>query len=636
MRSNTMADGGMPPERPVSSALASTSAAHSSPIRDRGGPTTTFTAPSTSPVLSAWLRSRSPNVYFTLCFNFLDGAFYSMWAVQLLPVFLFETTSSITFVSLSATVSGVAQLLGALLAGCIADRQPRQHSIRVGAVCAMVALVVFVSAFWTVRVEVILCAQALWGLYTGIISTSVEALFADSVPQGHRTSIYNVKWIIQTACYVVGYGMAALLFLIWGNSWGMQRVRVAMTLGVVVHPLALVPLCFLRDRYAVDEEHDTLRSDSIRDSVNRGEAPAEEPAPTIVTTTAERDAAIEPHVNFSQEVTTQQQQPTSAASRSLTSRGRLWFTEAASSSASANAFIRETLDGNTGGIEEIPDTASRKLNREEAHGVPVNDASPLYQQPPNEVFASGETPESALWKRHTAPSVQHYRWRDWGGGLPLVPYWLYAADFLLAMGSGMSLPYFPLFFAIECRVSPASLNAIYIVSTLLTAAISSCLPWLIHSCGLGRVPTALFVRLLGTAALAIFATATTMPSLIMLFLCRNSLMNSVFGITRSVIMDCVHKESRAKWSALESVSFASWAGSAAIGGYITAHRGYRFNFVLTAALQFLASLLMIPAAFGEQALYAPLRDAPQLVENSNTAASSTAPSDTVKETRSKR
>ncbi|KAG5482724.1 hypothetical protein CUR178_06761 [Leishmania enriettii] len=164
----------------------------------------------------------------------------------------------------------------------------------------------------------------------------------------------------------------------------------------------------------------------------------------------------------------------------------------------------------------------------------------------------------------------------------------------------MSLPYFPLFFASDRDVIPAGLNGIYIASTLLTAATSFSLPRLIHNCGLGRVPTSLCVRLVGTEALFVLATAqpqssaATFPAAIALFVCRNALMNSVFGVTRSVIMDCMAKDNRAKWSALERVSSLSGAGSALFGGYITKRYGYRRNFFATAVLQVTATLLMTP------------------------------------------
>ncbi|KAG5483049.1 hypothetical protein LSCM4_07263 [Leishmania orientalis] len=592
---------------------------------------TTAAASSTSSLSPRWLSAYSPNVPVTLCFSFLDGSCYSIWAVQLLPVFLLNISSSVVTVSWSASVGGVAQLLGALAAGCIADRQPRQRCIRAGTACAAVSLTVFACAFWTSRVWLILCAQALWGLYTGITSTTVEALFADSVPQGQRTTIYNVKWVIQTICYVVGYGTAALLFFVWGNSWDPHRVRVVMTLGVVMHPIAFVPLCWLQDRYAVQEWVEvTSRSDTQRSVVVADAACASESAPATVAT-MEQDAVLDPSVGPAVKSATQQ--PTGTGSVPAAERASVdlphappegahfRFTEALPLSDNAAAFGQENSEDGAGGVRSSTAAAIKNALREEFITASAKGKRTCLQhRQPNWITTSRVAGEGAPQVRHVAGNLIHCRCYDLIP-LPSVPYWICLVDLLLAIGSGMSLPYFPLFFASDRDVSPAGLNGIYIASTLLTAATSLCLPWLIHSCGLGRVPTALCVRLVGTAALFVLATAqphssaATFPATVALFLCRNALMNSVFGVTRSVIMDCVAKGNRAKWSALESVSSLSWAGSAVFGGYITKRYGYRRNFFATAVLQLTATLLMIPAAFGARALDSLRSEQPQSVED---------------------
>lgn len=186
----------------------------------------------------------------------------------------------------------------------------------------------------------------------------------------------------------------------------------------------------------------------------------------------------------------------------------------------------------------------------------------------------------------------------------MVPYWMCAVDLLLSIGSGMSLPFFAPYFVKERDINPAGLYAIYIASTLLTAATTSALPWLIATCNAGRIPTVIGVRLVGTVALFLLATANhdgmlhTVAATVALFLVRNALMNAVFGVTRSVIMDCAQKAHRAKWSAFESVTSLSWAGSAALGGLITEAHSYEMNFTATAVVQLVATLLMIPAAVG--------------------------------------
>ena len=55
-------------------------------------------------------------------------------------------------------------------------------------------------------------------------------------------------------------------------------------------------------------------------------------------------------------------------------------------------------------------------------------------------------------------------------------------------------------------------------------------------------------------------------------------------------MDNVPMTERGKWSALESVNFFGWSGSAAFGGYLVDWAGIELNFYVTAGISFLATM----------------------------------------------
>jgi len=79
-----------------------------------------------------------------------------------------------------------------------------------------------------------------------------------------------------------------------------------------------------------------------------------------------------------------------------------------------------------------------------------------------------------------------------------------------------------------------------------------------------------------------------------IFVIRTALMNGPKALTRSIIMDQVPKEHRAKWSSLESFNTASWSGSAFIGGVLVDRFGILNNFYATSCLQAVA---LIPVLF---------------------------------------
>lgn len=70
-------------------------------------------------------------------------------------------------------------------------------------------------------------------------------------------------------------------------------------------------------------------------------------------------------------------------------------------------------------------------------------------------------------------------------------------------------------------------------------------------------------------------------------------MNAPGALTRSVLMDNVPKRERAKWSALESVTMFSWAGSAALGGLLVNWNGILFNFIFTAWFQLFSTIPLL-------------------------------------------
>ena len=73
-------------------------------------------------------------------------------------------------------------------------------------------------------------------------------------------------------------------------------------------------------------------------------------------------------------------------------------------------------------------------------------------------------------------------------------------------------------------------------------------------------------------------------------------MNCTAGLTKSVLNDYVSKANRAKWNSLESINLFSWSGSALLGGVLVDQFGYRFTFLVTAALQSLSLCCLVPLA----------------------------------------
>ncbi len=57
-------------------------------------------------------------------------------------------------------------------------------------------------------------------------------------------------------------------------------------------------------------------------------------------------------------------------------------------------------------------------------------------------------------------------------------------------------------------------------------------------------------------------------------------------LRRSILMDHVPKEFRARWNALEGLAVFSWSGSAVLGGYLIDAYDYRTCFFITSFVYF--------------------------------------------------
>ena len=79
--------------------------------------------------------------------------------------------------------------------------------------------------------------------------------------------------------------------------------------------------------------------------------------------------------------------------------------------------------------------------------------------------------------------------------------------------------------------------------------------------------------------------------IVLIYLARSALMNSVYALEESIMMDFVPKNTRATWKGLESISVFGWCGSAALGGVIADATDYPTTFLITAAVQGTGALM---------------------------------------------
>jgi len=113
-----------------------------------------------------------------------------------------------------------------------------------------------------------------------------------------------------------------------------------------------------------------------------------------------------------------------------------------------------------------------------------------------------------------------------------VPYVLFASDLVSALGSGMTVKYFPLFFKNDVDMSPIEVQIIYVacpIAMVLFSSIGTSIKDYI-----GRVQTIILFRLIGVALLitmSILASGITTSKYILvpIYIVRTGVMNWLFA-----------------------------------------------------------------------------------------------------------
>ncbi|CAE7462725.1 unnamed protein product [Symbiodinium natans] len=184
-------------------------------------------------------------------------------------------------------------------------------------------------------------------------------------------------------------------------------------------------------------------------------------------------------------------------------------------------------------------------------------------------------------------------------GIP-VRWWLAGTleftSFVTAMGAGMTVKFFPLFFRVDYHFTPLEI-------CILSCVYPLCISAMVEICRrvskrLGRLMAVMLFHFLGTACLWAMCYIRPLVFVLPLYLLRGALMNARGPIVRSIVMDLVTSDLRGRWNSIQSLSGFTWSGSAALGGYLADSAGdYRFTFVVTALIYTVSFFIGLPLYF---------------------------------------
>lgn len=450
--------------------------------------------------LVGWWRRTEPNVQTAYVFTLFFWAARSILFQQVIAGYVFVLTQSNKPVGIVKGIQGISQLVFSFPAGYFADHTRRDLILKISAVLGILtAALTFFAVEWT-SIYMLYVVFGLWGAFAAMQSPAMEALFADSIPQGERSFPFMIKYNISNFAQMLGPALCVFLFIYYGDMWQIPQLKPVLEFGSVLAVVAALLLFRFDDDLAIENR---MEQEQLQDDAMSERALARSPLKTPTLVGNELDLEYE----YSDE--DEKEAPGKATEKS--------------------ALLR-----------------SKDLEKQ-------NDGDEAY-------FAN-------LDAKFLCFRTQH------------VPYILFIADFIISNGAGMTINFFPLFFKQEYGLTPIHVCLLFMAQPLVVMVLSVMSQRMSKWCG--RMPIICVTRIISVACLYFMSLAKPVELQILLFLMRGGMMRCSQPLRRSVLMDYVPKDIRARWNALEGLSVFSWSGSAVIGGYLIDAFDYRTCFVIT-------------------------------------------------------
>ena len=488
------------------------------------------------------------NVFLNLVLSVVYGMSDSLWSGAVFAAYLKRLgNEENSIVGDIEAVNGLAVLFSALPVGYLADRCGRDKLIRAGGVLFMVTALLHGWVMTWIGTDetqmsnskrnaslyILSVVMGLWGIGGGIVSGPAQALYADSTPVGERSQYYHYLFVVYLVSSCLGPIVSIILFQKIGDTWNLYQLRTIVYVGLGLEVTNAILMMFFDDSKSLDEN-----------------------GPPAAADTTEGTSALP--------------------------------------DASSNGGTTQEEDNENG-------CACCNGSQDEAEGGKMTGSGPSGQAQEQDLtepllatgqngttVASSTVTSSAAADEGGANLSTDYRW--------LIPYIIFVGSLVFAIGSGMTVKFFPLFFKEEVGMSPSQVQMIYVLVPIVMALLSGVGTSI--SKFFGRVETTVLLEVLGVSclfAMVFFKNFLDVHPFVLVpvYVMRTGLMNAPYPLMESILMDFVPKNERARWKSLESIAQFGWCGSAAVGGYVSDRWDYTHTFLITAWIQAVGILLTL-------------------------------------------
>ena len=154
------------------------------------------------------------------------------------------------------TIQGVGSTLFVLPSGIFADKYRRDLLIRISVIFGLGAQLAMVYATLSagtpqLALFVLIISEILGGIGWGLSGPASQALLADSIESGRRSSVFAKMFFANLLASAIGPFMAAGSTLIFGDTWDLQFLQSLIIMAAIAAIIGFVAIVFTSDDKAL-------------------------------------------------------------------------------------------------------------------------------------------------------------------------------------------------------------------------------------------------------------------------------------------------------------------------------------------------------------------------------------------------
>lgn len=168
---------------------------------------------------------------------------------------------------------------------------------------------------------------------------------------------------------------------------------------------------------------------------------------------------------------------------------------------------------------------------------------------------------------------------------------LLLVDALIALGAGMMVPFFQLFFFLRFRFSPTAIGVVFAVGSVVSSAATLLAPKLVQR--FGTIRTTIATQTASLPFLAALAWIPSAPLAVVSYWMRGSTMNMASPAYAAFEMEMIPSDQRGTLAGMQAVFGGMGRGGIGpfVSGYLQSHGGFGPAFSVTLVLYALSSLM---------------------------------------------